>query len=162
MKEKHLYTDDDADLGLLSDKVVVVVGYGTQGTARVLNMRDSGLKVIVGADKGTDEWKRAKEDSLEVVPVEEAGRRGDIFEVEVPDMAYRAAQTTLERTISMDLATMLLQDGLEFDVLSTAPASVGEIQITDLGWEGQVGKAFQVAITVPDYDVRLITVRTVY
>ncbi len=91
MKEKHLYMDDDADLGLLSNKVVVVVGYGTQGTARALNMRDSGLKVLVGAEQGSDEWKRAEEDGLEVVPVEEAGARGDIFEVEVPDMAYRAA-----------------------------------------------------------------------
>ncbi len=94
---KRLYTDSEADLGLLSGKTVAVVGYGTQGTARALNMRDSGLKVIVGADKGSEEWRRAREDGLEVVEVEEAGRRADIFEVEVPDMAYRAARTYEER-----------------------------------------------------------------
>jgi len=95
--EKRLYTDEDADLNILSEKTIAVVGYGTQGTSRALNMRDSGLKVIVGAEEGSEEWKRAGEDGLEVVPIEEAGRRGDIFEVEVPDMAYRAAKTYEER-----------------------------------------------------------------
>jgi len=95
--EKRLYTDKDADLSILSDKVIVVVGYGTQGTSRALNMRDSGLKVMVGAEKDGEEWKRAEEDGLEVAPVEEVAKRGDIFEVEVPDMAYRAAQTYEER-----------------------------------------------------------------
>jgi ketol-acid reductoisomerase len=88
---KRLYMDADADLGVLSGFTVAVVGYGTQGTARGMNMRDSGLQVIVGSEPGTGEWDRAAADRFEVVPVEEAARRADIFELEVPDMAYRCA-----------------------------------------------------------------------
>ena len=60
-------------------------------------MRDSGLTVIVGADQDSPEWRRAREDGLQVMTIEETGKRGDIFEVEVPDMAYRAAKTYEER-----------------------------------------------------------------
>ncbi len=89
---RKLYMDGDADLDLLSDFTMAVVGYGTQGTARAMNMRDSGLTVIIGADEDNPEWERAKKDGFEVVPIEEAGRRADIFELQVPDMAYRCAE----------------------------------------------------------------------
>jgi len=95
--KKKLYFDEDADLKLLSEKTIVVVGYGTQGTARALNMRDSGLKVIVGADEDTEDWKRAKADNFTVLPVEEVAKKGDIFELETPDMAYRLAETYNEK-----------------------------------------------------------------
>ena len=45
-----IYMDNDADLSLLGGKTVAVVGYGTQGTARAMNMRDSGVNVIIGLD----------------------------------------------------------------------------------------------------------------
>lgn len=96
---KKIYLDGDADLGLLTGDTIAVVGYGTQGTARALNLRDSGLKVIVGADKDSEDWKRAAADGLEVMPVEEAARRAGIFEVQVPDMAYRAAKAYNERIV---------------------------------------------------------------
>jgi len=86
-----LYMDEDADLALLAKDVVAVVGYGTQGTARGLNMRDSGLNVIVGAEPKSDEWRRAAEDGFAVMPVKEAGKEADVFDLQVPDMAYRCA-----------------------------------------------------------------------
>jgi len=88
---KKLYLEEDADLGLLSSFTVAVVGYGTQGTARGLNMRDSGLKVIVGSVPGGDEWQRAEKDGFEVMTIEEAGQEADVFDLQVPDMAYRCA-----------------------------------------------------------------------
>jgi len=91
--EKRLYMNEDADLGLLMDKTVAVVGYGTQGTSQGLNMRDSGLKVIVGADKDTEEWQRAKEDGFKVVSIKEAAKEAQVFNLQVPDMAYRLADT---------------------------------------------------------------------
>ena len=68
-----IYMDDDSDLGVLSDFTIAVVGYGTQGTARALNMRDSGLKVIIGADEDHPEYERAIKDGFEVVDKSEFG-----------------------------------------------------------------------------------------
>jgi len=94
---KKLYIDEDADLDLLADDVVAIVGYGTQGTARGLNMRDSGLKVIIGAEPHSDEWRRAAQDGFPVIPVEEAAKEADVFDLQVPDMAYRCAAAYNER-----------------------------------------------------------------
>ncbi|MCL5103937.1 MAG: ketol-acid reductoisomerase [Armatimonadetes bacterium] len=88
---KKTYLEQDANLDLLSGQTVAVVGYGTQGTARAMNMKDSGLKVIVGADKGTEHWTRAAADGFEVMPIEEAAKCAYVFDIEVPDMAYRCA-----------------------------------------------------------------------
>jgi len=92
-----IYMDDDSDLGVLSDFTIAVVGYGTQGTARALNMRDSGLKVIIGADEDHPEYERAIKDGFEVVPTGDVGKQADIFEIQVPDMAYRCAKTYNEQ-----------------------------------------------------------------
>ncbi len=91
--EKKIYMNEDANLGLISDKTIAVVGYGTQGTAQALNMRDSGLNVIVGADKGTEDWYRAKEDGFEVLSIKDASVKAQIFNLQIPDMAYRLADT---------------------------------------------------------------------
>jgi ketol-acid reductoisomerase len=89
---KKLYMDADADLDLIKDMIIAVIGYGTQGTARALNMRDMGLKVIVGADKGHPDWERGQKDGFEVMTVQDAARKADIFELQIPDMAYRCAK----------------------------------------------------------------------
>lgn len=93
----RIYMDKDADLNLLKNKVVAVVGYGTQGTSRALNMRDSGINVIVGADKGHSDWDRAGKDGFEVMVIEEAAKQADVFELQIPDMAYRCAKAYNER-----------------------------------------------------------------
>lgn len=76
--------------------------------------------------------------------------------------AYRAAQTVVETLRSQDLATMALQDGNVFQVISTSPYAAGQIEVTDLNWEGLSGVAYEITVTVPDFDVRLTTVRTMY
>lgn len=90
--EKKLYFDKDVDLDEIKNMTVAVIGYGTQGTARALNMRDSGLKILIGADKNHVDHKRASDDGFEVVSIKEAASRADIFELEIPDMAYRCAK----------------------------------------------------------------------
>ena len=92
-----LYLDGDVYMGAIAGMTVAVVGYGTQGTARALNMRDSGLPVIIGAEANHPEAVRAKRDGFEVVDIGEAARRADIFEIQVPDMAYRCARVYNER-----------------------------------------------------------------
>ena len=90
--EKKLYIDADVDIAVISEMTIAVIGYGTQGTARAMNMRDSGLTVIIGADPGHTDEARALKDGFEVVSIEEAAKRADIFELQIPDMAYRCAK----------------------------------------------------------------------
>ena len=88
-----MYFDEDASLNQLQGKTVAAVGFGTQGMAQALNLRDSGLEVIVAEARGSDGWKRAEAEDFEVIPFEDAAARADIFNLQIPDMAFRLADT---------------------------------------------------------------------
>src|SRR5256886_13130346 len=81
--------DDDADLKLLDGKTVAIIGYGSQGHAHALNLRDSGADVVVGLREGSSSVEHAREHGLEVVPVVEAASRGDLVMMLVPDELHR-------------------------------------------------------------------------
>jgi ketol-acid reductoisomerase len=81
---KMLY-ENDADLGLLKDKTVAVIGYGSQGHAHALNLRDSGVNVIIGQRPGGPNWRLAKEHGFEPVPAIEAATRADVIQILVQD-----------------------------------------------------------------------------
>ena len=80
-----LYYDKDADLSLLEDKTIAVIGYGSQGHAHALNARDSGQHVIVGLHEGSKSKAKAEADGLQVYTVAEATRQADIVMVLIPD-----------------------------------------------------------------------------
>jgi ketol-acid reductoisomerase len=77
--------DDDADLGLLSGKKVAILGYGSQGHAHALNLKDSGVDVVVGLRKGSTSTAKAEEAGLAVLPTGEAVAAADIVMVLLPD-----------------------------------------------------------------------------
>src|ERR1043166_3917463 len=80
-----VYTDKDADLSVLRNKTLAVLGFGSQGHAHALNLKDSGMKVIVGLYEGSHSIPVAKEKGFEVVTTAEAVRRGDVIFVGLPD-----------------------------------------------------------------------------
>src|SRR3954454_6712536 len=77
--------DDDADLSKLDGKTVAILGYGSQGHAHALNLKDSGVDVVVGLREGSGSVEKAKSDGLEVLPVAEAAARGDVVMILLPD-----------------------------------------------------------------------------
>jgi ketol-acid reductoisomerase len=77
--------DDDADLSLLEGKTVAIIGYGSQGHAHALNLRDSGVNVVIGLREGSESAAQASAEGFEVLPVADAASRGDIVVVLVPD-----------------------------------------------------------------------------
>ena len=77
--------DDDADLGLLNGKKVAILGYGSQGHAHALNLKDSGVDVVVGLRKGSTSTAKAEEAGLAVLPTGEAVAAADIVMVLLPD-----------------------------------------------------------------------------
>src|SRR5580693_6973454 len=81
--------DDDADLTLLDGKTVAIIGYGSQGHAHALNLKDSGVDVVVGLREDSDSVAKAREQDLEVLPVVEAASRGDLVMILLPDELHR-------------------------------------------------------------------------
>jgi ketol-acid reductoisomerase len=81
-----VYTDKDADLGVFKNKTLAVLGYGSQGHAHALNLRDSGCKVLIGLYPGSKSRAVAEQHGFEVVDSGEAVRRADVIMVGLPDM----------------------------------------------------------------------------
>jgi len=79
------YYDKDANLDILKDKTVAIIGYGSQGHAHALNLRDSGVNVIVGLYEGSKSAERAKKDGFEVVTPSEAAKRSQVIMMLIPD-----------------------------------------------------------------------------
>jgi ketol-acid reductoisomerase len=84
-----MYYDDDADLTLLDGKTVAIIGFGSQGHAHALNLKDSGVNVVVGLREDSDSVQQARDGGLEVLPVAEAASRGDLVQMLVPDELHR-------------------------------------------------------------------------
>ncbi|MHB8084209.1 MAG: ketol-acid reductoisomerase [Dehalococcoidia bacterium] len=80
-----IYYEKDADLALLKNKVIGIIGYGSQGHAHAQNLRDSGLKVIVAEAKGTEGYKAAKKAGFDVSDAADVAKRADVIMMLVPD-----------------------------------------------------------------------------
>ena len=80
-----IFYESDCDLSLLDGKTVAIIGYGSQGHAHALNLKESGVKVIVGLYEGSKSWKRAEEQGLEVYTSAEAAKKADIIMILIND-----------------------------------------------------------------------------
>jgi ketol-acid reductoisomerase len=80
-----IYTDADASLDPLKSKTVAILGYGSQGHAHALNLRDSGIAVVIGLREGSSSAPKAQAEGLEVLPVAEATAKADVVMMLVPD-----------------------------------------------------------------------------
>jgi len=91
----NVYYEKDADLDLLRGKKIAIVGYGSQGHAHALNLRESGMDVCVGLRPGSPSAKKAEKEGLPVLPVREAAAAADVIMILVPDetqpQVYREA-----------------------------------------------------------------------
>src|ERR671919_2599846 len=85
MRTDDIFSDKDADLGKLDGKTVAILGYGSQGHAHALNLKDSGVEVVVGLRPDSSSVEQARKHGLEVTNIAEASSRGDIVMVLLPD-----------------------------------------------------------------------------
>jgi ketol-acid reductoisomerase len=84
-----MFYDDDADTSLLDRKTVAIIGYGSQGHAHALNLKDSGVEVVVGLRSGSASAEKAHAHGLEVVDPTDAASRGNVVMMLVPDERHR-------------------------------------------------------------------------
>jgi len=80
-----IYYDKDADLNILKDKTIAVIGYGIQGRGQALNLRDSGLNVIIGQRPGGPNYEQAKTDGFEPVDADISAKRADLIQILTQD-----------------------------------------------------------------------------
>src|ERR1700750_746034 len=116
-----VYSDKDADLSVLKNKTLAVLGFGSQGHAHALNLKESGLKVIIGLYEGSKSIAVAKERGFEVYPTAEAVRRADVIFVALPDTKQPAAY---EKDIAPNLTkgkTLLFSHGFSIHFKTIVP-----------------------------------------
>jgi len=116
-----VYTDNDADLGVLQNKTLAVIGFGSQGHAHALNLKDSGCRVIIGLYEGSKSIPVAQEKGFEVVSTGEAVRRADVIMIALPDTKQPAAY---EKDIAPNLSagkTLLFSHGFSIHFKTIVP-----------------------------------------
>ena len=96
-----IYTDKDADLKVLKGKTCAVIGFGSQGHAHALNLKESGVKVIIGLYPGSKSISTAKKYGFQVYNAAEAVKKADIIFVATPDLAIAGVY---EKDIKPNLA----------------------------------------------------------
>ena len=89
----EIFYDADADLSLIQSKKVAIVGYGSQGHAHALNLRDSGVEVVVALKEGSKSTEKAQEDGFEVKNVADAAEWADVIVILAPDQHQRGIYT---------------------------------------------------------------------
>ncbi|HWC78904.1 MAG TPA: ketol-acid reductoisomerase [Pseudonocardiaceae bacterium] len=85
----EIFYDDDADLGIIQGRKVAVIGYGSQGHAHALSLRDSGVDVRVGLPEGSKSRAKAEEEGLRVLTPAEAAAEADLITIQAPDTVQR-------------------------------------------------------------------------
>ena len=133
-----VYYDADANLDLLKGKKLAVIGFGSQGHAHALNLKDSGMEVGVGLRKNSARWKEAEEGGVKVMTVDEASEWGDVIMILLPDQTQKEVY---EKEIKLHLKagkTLAFAHGFnilykqivppsDVDVIMIAPKSPGHL-----------------------------------
>ena len=134
----ELFYDDDADLSVISSKKVAVVGYGSQGHAHALNLRDSGVDVRVGLREGSSSWAKAEEQGLRVLDVPAAVAEADVVVILAPDQVQRHLYTAdIEPNLKPGAALVFghgfnirfgyIKPAADHDVIMVAPKGPGHL-----------------------------------
>ncbi|WP_018350785.1 ketol-acid reductoisomerase [Longispora albida] len=134
----NVYYDDDADLALIQGRKVAVLGYGSQGHAHALSLRDSGVDVRVGLPEGSKSRPKAEEQGLRVLTPAEAAAEADLIMVLAPDTVQRslyaeaiAPHLTAGKALAfghgLNIRYGLIQPPADVDVIMIAPKGPGHL-----------------------------------
>lgn len=132
---KKIYYDQDTDLRILTGKTIAIFGYGSQGSAQAQNMRDSGVKVILGLRKDGASAEQAREDGFDVYEFKEAAKKADILHFLLPDERHKGVFAEIKEYLTKG-KTIVCSHGFNFhfkvikapvgvDVIMVAPKAPG-------------------------------------
>ncbi len=118
----QVFYDKDADLSLIKGKTVAIIGYGSQGHAHAANLKDSGVKVIVGLRKNGQSWQKAVNAGHEVLEVAEATKAADLIMILTPDENQPAVYANEIAPNLKDNATLAFAHGFNIHYNQITPA----------------------------------------
>ena len=145
----QLYTESDVDMSCLDGKRITILGYGSQGRAHALNLRDSGLDVVVGLRKSGASWAKAEADGLTVMEPNEAVKGATIIAFLTPDMVQKALYASIEADIDQG-ATLLFAHGFAIHFNQIEPrADLNVVLIAPKGPGGLVRRQYEEGHGVP-------------
>ncbi|MFC6907096.1 ketol-acid reductoisomerase [Halalkalicoccus tibetensis] len=145
-EEATIFYEDDADMSILNEKTIAIIGYGNQGRAQALNMQDSGVEDIIVGNRSDDSRKQAREDGFEDYDIAEAAERADIIFLLIPDeVAPGIYQEEIEpgleagNTVNFASGYNITYDFIEptadLDTIMVAPRMIGDL-VRELYEEG--------------------------
>lgn len=133
-----MYYEADADISLLKDKTIAVIGYGSQGHSQAQNLRDSGLNVIIAEIEGTDNYKLAVSHNFKPVTAKEAAEKADLIQILAPDhiqekiyneeiKPFMKAGKTLVFSHGFNIHYKRINPPQDVDVIMIAPKGPGHL-----------------------------------
>ena len=133
-----MYYDNDADLGVLKNKTIAIIGYGSQGHAQAQNLRDSGLNVIVAELPGTDNYRLAESNNFKPMTAREAAEKADLIQILAQDHVqaklykqdvepFMKAGKTLVFSHGFNIHFGQIVPPKEIDVIMIAPKGPGHL-----------------------------------
>src|SRR6202050_5437697 len=133
----RLYSQKDVDKKALKGARIAILGYGSQGRAHALNLKDSGFDVVVGVRKGGTGWKRARKDGLAVAEPQAAVKGADLIAMLVPDIAQKLLYQDIKKELKAGAALLFahgfnvhfkqIKPPKKVDVVLIAPKGPGDL-----------------------------------
>src|SRR6187399_2400363 len=144
-----LYSGKDVDKKALKKARIAILGYGSQGRAHALNLKDSGHDVVVGVRKNGVSWKKAKKDGLKVAEPKDAAAGADLVAMLVPDLAQKDLYADVEKSLKKG-ATLLFAHGFNIHFKQIKPRKdLDVVLIAPKGPGGLVRRQYQQGRGVP-------------
>lgn len=147
-----IYYDNDADLSLVVNKTVAIIGYGNQGRSQALNMRDSGIRNVIVGSRHDDSFDQANKDGFMVYSIEQAARKADIIFLLLPDEVapeiyntqiapHLSAGNILNFASGYTITFNRITPNKNLDVVMAAPRMIGK-GVRELYEKGEGSPAF--------------------
>lgn len=145
-----IYYQEDCNLSLLEGQTVAIIGYGSQGHAHALNLKDSGIHVIIGLYEGSRSWKKAQDQGFEVYTAAEAAKKADVIMILINDEKQAAMyQESIEPNLKPGKMLMFAHGfAIHFGQI-TPPADVDVVMIAPKGPGHTVRSQYQEGKGVP-------------
>ncbi len=150
MQLPKIYKDKDADLNLIKNKSIGIIGYGNQGRSQALNLLDSGMNVSIGLRKESSSWKMAVDSGLNCTPVNDIVKDCDIISLLIPDQVMKEVYSENIEPHLTEGKTLLFSHGYNIHYnLIQPPEFINVIMAAPSGAGSELRKQFKIGKGIP-------------